>query len=364
MRTPINAHDRQPLRRKIRVLIVDDSALMRRVLTDILAPHPDLEVAGTAADPVAAWEQVRNLNPDVITLDVEMPKMDGLTFLDQLIRVRPTPVVMVSTLTEQGSETTLRALELGAVDFVAKPKMDLILGMAAYAEELVEKIRAAAGARVRRARVMRPQAPLPIPGTFAADKLVIVGASTGGTEAIKEFLLDFPADAPPVLITQHMPPGFTESFAKRLDAQCRISVKEAEHGERVRRGHAYIAPGHSHLKVRRNGIHYVLELTQDPPVNRHRPSVEVLFRSAAQWVGRNAVGVMLTGMGKDGAMAMLEMKRAGAYNFAQDEATCVVFGMPREAIALGAVDEVLPIQRMAARVLGHLAGEGSRAARN
>lgn len=340
---------------RLRVLIVDDSALMRRILTEIVNATPDLEAVGAARDPLAAEELIRTLNPDVITLDVEMPRMDGLTFLARLMRLRPTPVVMVSSLTEYGSETTLKALELGAVDFIAKPKKDPLGAMGAYAEELAEKIRTAAIAHLRPPPNPYPQ-PAAVPSRFcASDKLVLVGASTGGTEAIKEFLINFPPQAPAVLVTQHMPEGFTRSFARRLDGLCRIAVKEAEHGERVLPGHAYIAPGHSHLKVRRSGAHYTVELSQEPPVNRHRPSVEVLFRSAAQWVGGNAVGVILTGMGKDGAVGMLEMKRAGAYNFAQDEATCVVFGMPREAIALGAVDEVLPIQRLAAQVLAHLA---------
>ncbi|WP_333842008.1 protein-glutamate methylesterase/protein-glutamine glutaminase [Pelomicrobium sp.] len=344
---------------RLRVLIIDDSALMRRILTDIVNAAPDLEAVGAARDPLVAEELIRTLHPDVITLDVEMPRMDGLTFLARLMRLRPTPVVMVSSLTEHGSEATLKALELGAVDFIAKPKRDPLGGMSAYAEELTEKLRTAAAARLRplsSPSSARPRAAAALSRFCASDKLVMVGASTGGTEAIKEFLADFPPDAPAVLVTQHMPEGFTRSFARRLDGLCRIAVKEAEHGERVLPGHAYIAPGHSHLKVRRSGTHYTVELSQEPPVNRHRPSVEVLFRSAAQWVGRNAVGVILTGMGKDGAAGMLEMKRAGAYNFAQDEATCVVFGMPREAIALGAVDEVLPIQRLAAQVLARLMG--------
>lgn len=342
------------------MLIVDDSALVRLVLAEIINAQPDLQAVGAACDPLAAWEMIRTVNPDVITLDVEMPKMDGLTFLERLMRSRPTPVVMISSLTERGSETTLRALELGAVDFIAKPKLNPAGGMTAYAQELADKIRVAASARLRPTPVSQPAALSGAVGRMPAEKLVLIGASTGGTEAIKTFLTGFPPDAPAVLVTQHMPEGFTRSFARRLDALCRIAVKEAEHGERVLPGHAYIAPGHSHLKVRRSGAHYLVELAQDPPVNRHRPSVEVLFRSAARWVGRDAVGVMLTGMGKDGAAAMVEMKRAGAYNFAQDENTCVVFGMPREAIALGAVDEVLPIDRLAAHVLAYLTGACAR----
>lgn len=346
----------QPLRhpaagRRIKVLIVDDSALIRALLSEIVNRQPDMTVVGAAPDPYAAREMIRNLNPDVLTLDVEMPRMDGLSFLDKLMRLRPMPVVMVSTMTQRGAEITLRALELGAVDFVAKPKLDVSNGIQGCAQEIVEKIRLAAAARIRTSArggadtARRPAAAL---GTRAGtEKLVIIGASTGGTEAIKEVLLPLPPDAPAILITQHMPAGFTKSFAQRLDSLCRIRVKEAEHGERVLPGHAYIAPGDHHLLVHKSGANYIVALSDEPPVNRHRPSVEVLFRSAAQCVGANAIGIMLTGMGKDGAQAMLEMKRAGAWNLAQDEASCVVFGMPKEAIAIGAVDEVLPVGAIA-----------------
>jgi two-component system chemotaxis response regulator CheB len=348
--------------RRIRVLIVDDSALIRSLMTEIVNREPDMTAVGAAPDPYAAREMIRNLAPDVLTLDVEMPRMDGIDFLEKLMRLRPMPVVMVSTITQQGAEVTLRALELGAVDFVAKPKLDVARGMEDAAREIVEKIRLAAGARVRPAAMPRA-APGPRPalalGTRAStEKLIIVGASTGGTEAIKEVLLPMPSDAPGILITQHMPAGFTKSFAQRLDGQCRIRVKEAEEGERVLPGHAYIAPGERHLRVLRSGANYVTALSDEPPVNRHRPSVEVLFKSAAQCAGSNAIGVMLTGMGKDGASAMLEMKRAGAFNVAQDEATCVVFGMPKEAIAVGAVDEVLPLGAIAERLLERLRGVG------
>jgi two-component system chemotaxis response regulator CheB len=292
-----------------------------------------------------------------------MPKMDGLDFLEKLMRLRPMPVVMVSTLTEKGSETTLRALELGAVDFVAKPKLDIVNGLTQYAQEITDKIRAAAAARIRRAPA-QPAAPGVLPAlanrALSTEKLVIVGASTGGTEAIKEFLVHLPPDSPGILVAQHMPEGFTRSFAERLDKLCRITVKEAGHQERVLPGHAYIAPGHSHLRLARSGSNYVTELGQDEPVNRHRPSVEVLFRSAAQHAGPNAIGVILTGMGKDGAQGMREMHEAGAYTFAQDEASCVVFGMPREAIAVGGVDEVVALQDLSRRVLERLAGLDSR----
>ncbi|HXC37385.1 MAG TPA: chemotaxis response regulator protein-glutamate methylesterase [Burkholderiales bacterium] len=338
-----------------RVLIVDDSALVRRLLTDLVNRERDMVAVGAAADPYAAREMIRTHNPDVLTLDVEMPRMDGIEFLEKLMRLHPMPVVMVSTMTEKGAEVSLRALELGAVECVAKPKLDVVRGIEAAGSDIADKIRMAAAARIR-PRGHSPQAPSPRPlaafGQRAGtEKLFIVGASTGGTEAIKNVLLPLPPDAPGVLITQHMPAGFTKSFAERLDGLCRIRVKEAEDGERVLPGHAYIAPGDRHLLVKRSGANYVTALSDAPPVNRHRPSVELLFRSAAECVGANAIGIMLTGMGRDGAAAMLEMKRAGAVNIAQDEATCVVFGMPKEAIAAGAVDEVLPVGAIAERVL-------------
>lgn len=356
---------------KIKVLIVDDSALIRSVMSEIIGSQADMEVVGVAPDPLVARELIKQTNPDVLTLDVEMPKMDGLDFLEKLMRLRPMPVVMVSSLTERGSEITLRALELGAVDFVTKPKMSIQSGMLEYAELITDKIRAASKARVK--TLVRPAAtgdknadgtlpPLRNP-LVSSEKLIIVGASTGGTEAIKEFLVQMPSDCPGILITQHMPEGFTRSFARRLDGLCKISVNEAAGGERVLPGHAYIAPGHSHLLLARSGANYVTQLDQGPPVNRHRPAVDVLFRSAAANAGKNAVGVILTGMGKDGAQGMLEMKNAGAYNFAQDEATCVVFGMPREAIAVGATNEVGPLQELPGKVLAYLAANSSRALR-
>lgn len=350
--------------RRTKVIVVDDSALIRSVLTQIIGAAPDLEMVAAVPDPIVAREKIRELNPDVITLDVEMPKMDGLDFLAKLMRLRPMPVIMISTLTERGSEATLRALELGAFDFVSKPKLNIQEGMQGYAEEIVAKIRAAARSRVRvpSPAAVAPVAPLGNPRA-STEKLIIIGASTGGTEAIKEVLMGLPPDAPGVLITQHMPPGFTRTFAERLNSLCRITVKEAAHGERVLPGHAYIAPGDRHLSVERSGANYVALLGDGPPVNRHRPSVEVLFRSAAQAVGPNALGIMLTGMGKDGAVAMLEMKEAGAYNMAQDEATCVVFGMPKEAIACGGVHAVLPLADIAAHVLGRLGAHGPRTVR-
>jgi two-component system chemotaxis response regulator CheB len=298
-----------------------------------------------------------------------MPKMDGLDFLEKLMRLRPMPVVMVSSLTERGSEITMRALELGAVDFVTKPKISIQSGMREYTDLIADKIRAASKARIRARTLPQPgadgQAPLPQLRNplMSSEKLIIVGASTGGTEAIREFLMQMPSDCPGILITQHMPEGFTRSFAKRLDSLCKISVQEAAGNERVLPGHAYIAPGHSHLTLTRSGANYMTRLDQGEPVNRHRPSVDVLFRSVAQHAGKNAVGVILTGMGKDGAAGMLEMKNAGAYNFAQDEASCVVFGMPREAIAVGATHEVGALTALPGMVLGYLATHGMRALR-
>lgn len=344
------------------MLIVDDSALVRQLLTEIFSREPDFTVVGSAANPLLARELIRATDPDVLTLDIEMPKMDGLDFLERLMRLRPMPVVMVSTLTAEGSEATLRALELGAVDFVAKPKLGIAQGIAEYAEEIVGKVRVAAGARGVRSRPATrvPTRALPVLGNrrLSTEKLIFVGASTGGTEAIREFLERMPADSPAVLITQHMPPGFTRNFAARLDSLCKLQVGEAVDGERLLPGHAYVAPGGIHLRLGRSGANYIAVLDDCPPINRHKPSVEVLFDSAAQVAGRNAIGVMLTGMGKDGAQAMRRMKDAGAFTVAQNEATCVVFGMPKEAIAAGAVDLVLPLPEIAARVLQHLGGGG------
>ena len=358
--------------RKIRVVVVDDSALVRSLLAEIINRQRDMECIGSANDPLVAREMIRELNPDVITLDVEMPRMDGIDFLGRLMRLRPMPVVMISTLTERGADVTLRALELGAVDFVSKPRVGLAQGLTELAAQIVDKIRVAAAAQVRRvqgngaalppaqavgvpALPMRPAAPLPsLLGRLSTEKLVCIGASTGGTEAIKEVLLRLPADAPAIAITQHMPPGFTTSFAARLDSLCQITVKEAVHGERILPGHAYIAPGGKQFSIDRSGANYVAVVSDGPPVNRHKPSVEVLFKSAAAMAGRNAYAIMLTGMGNDGAAAMREMKDAGSYNYVQDEASCIVFGMPREAIAHGAASEVLPLTAIAPALLAHL----------
>lgn len=352
---------------KIKVLVIDDSALIRSLLTEIINSQPDMEVVAVAPDPIIARELIKQHNPDVLTLDVEMPKMDGLDFLERLMRLRPMPVVMISTLTERGSEVTMRALELGAIDFVTKPKLAITDGIREYTELIADKIRAAARARivaVRRNNGTDRPAPASIRNPLiSSEKLIIIGASTGGTEAIKSFLLEMPSDCPGILITQHMPAGFTKSFANRLNSLCQISVKEAEGGERILPGHAYIAPGDQHLLLARSGANYVTELSDAAPVSRHKPSVDVLFDSAAGSAGKNAIGIIMTGMGKDGAAGMARMKEAGAHNFAQDEASCVVFGMPKEAIAHGGVDEVVPLNDLPRLVLNHLMANSSRALR-
>jgi len=344
---------------RIRVLCVDDSALIRDLLSEIINDQPDMEVVAVAPDPLVARDLIKQHNPDVLTLDVEMPRMDGLDFLERLMRLRPMPVLMVSSLTSAGSEVTLRALELGALDFVAKPSLGIRHGMFEYAEEIAEKIRAAARSRPRPAqrRDAPPPARLSAP-LVSSEKLIIIGASTGGTEAIRRVLEPLPANSPAILIAQHMPGGFTRSFAERLDRLCQIRVKEAEEGERVLPGHAYIAPGDAHLALARSGANYVARLDDGPPVNRHRPSVDVLFRSAAAQAGRNALGVLLTGMGKDGAAGLLAMREAGAATLAQDETSCVVFGMPREAIALGGAMEVLALEEIAPRLMALVARSG------
>ena len=356
--------------RKIRVIVVDDSALVRSLLAEIINRQTDMECIGSANDPLIAREMIRDLNPDVITLDVEMPHMDGIDFLGRLMRLRPMPVLMISTLTERGAEVTLRALELGAIEFVAKPRVGVANGLQELASQIVEKIRVAAVAHVRRlpaaraavgpamagasAVVEKSALASSLLGRVSTEKIIAVGASTGGTEAIKEVLTHLPADCPGIVITQHMPPGFTTSFAARLNSLCLITVKEAVQGERILPGHAYIAPGGKHFSIARSGANYVAVVDDAPPVNRHKPSVEVLFKSVASCAGRNAFGIMLTGMGADGAAAMREMKDAGSYNLVQDEASCIVFGMPREAIAHGAADEVLPLQQIAPTLLTKL----------
>lgn len=349
----------------IKVLVIDDSALMRKVLTEIINNGDGLEVVGSAADAASADALIRRLEPDVVTLDVEMPGENGLVFLERLMRERPLPVLMISGHTERGSDNAFKALELGAVDIVCKPRFAL-RGLRPQSEEICEKIRAAFLARLnqkkrlelnsRSAGVVAAPA-LPAAGlesNVLRDKLVLVGASTGGTEAIKDFLTTLPIDMPGILIVQHMPEMFTGSFARRLDGLCKLHVKEAENGERVLPGNVYLAPGHSHLAVKRSGGSYFCELLKTEPVNRHRPSVDVLFHSAARQVGANGLGVILTGMGKDGAQGMLAMRQAGCWNIGQDQSSCVVYGMPREAWMIGAVDEQAPLAEIAQRVVNRL----------
>ncbi len=349
--------------KKIKVLIIDDSAVVRQALTEILHFDPEIEVIGTAADPVFAVEKIRKQPPDVITLDVEMPRMDGLTFLKKLMSQHPLPVVMCSSLTEAGAEATLRALQYGAVEIIHKPQ----LGVRRFLEEsrilICDAVKAAAVARVRRlpegrfnvAPKLTADAVLPRRaaggGVGATEKVVVMGASTGGTEALRVVLQALPPHAPGLVIVQHMPEHFTAAFARRLDGLCRIEVKEAAEGDKVLPGRALIAPGHSHVLLKHGRGGYYVEVKDGPLVCRHRPSVDVLFRSAARYAGGNAVGVLMTGMGDDGARGMLEMKEAGALTIAQDEGSCIVFGMPREAIRLGGVDQVLPLEGIAPALL-------------
>jgi two-component system, chemotaxis family, protein-glutamate methylesterase/glutaminase len=360
----------------IKVLVIDDSALIRALLSEIINAQPDMEVVGTAPDPLIARERIKALNPDVLTLDVEMPKMDGLVFLEKLMRLRPMPVVMVSSLTESSCDITLRALELGAFDYVTKPKLDIRSGLLEYAEELTGKIRGAYQSGQKRDAASRPAAQ-PVVRKLSADavlptlhqhfstteKVIVVGASTGGTEALKTFLAALPPDCPAILVTQHMPEAFTRAFAARLNGLCAMAVKEAEHGERLLPGHVYIAPGNRHLLLSRSGANYTASLSDGPPVSRHRPSVDVMFRSAANCAGGNCLGIIMTGMGDDGAAGMLELHQVGARTLAQDEESCVVFGMPKEAIARGGVDEVVPLGELSRRLSAWLAAQGKRSFR-
>lgn len=339
--------------KKIRVLIVDDSALVRQLLSQMLSGDPDVEVCGTAADPLIARQKIKELNPDVVTLDIEMPNMDGLSFLEKIMRLRPMPVVMVSSLTQKGAEATVQALEMGAVDFVAKPTIDIRHGLQDKTDELLLKVKTAANSRVAPRSDGPPKrlAAVAGPGYRATDRLVAVGASTGGVEALKDVVCALPADAPAMVVTQHMPGHFTASFAKRLDAQAAVAVAEAEEGMRILPGHVYIAPGNHHLQVVRSGSILTCRLDDGPLVSGHRPSVDVLFRSVAVAAGVNAIGVILTGMGKDGAEGLRQMKDAGAITFGQDESTCVVYGMPKAAKALGAVRSELPLGQIAGHII-------------
>jgi two-component system chemotaxis response regulator CheB len=351
----------ESLKSKIRVLVVDDSAVVRQTLSRLLSLDPEIEVIATAADPFVAADRMAEQVPDVITLDIEMPRMDGLTFLKKLMAQHPIPVVICSSLAEGGAQSTLEALEYGAVDIITKPRLGTRQFLEDSQLELCSVVKAAAGARLRTARPSRMVEPkltadAILPRSIHAmaettEKVVMIGASTGGTEALKVLLESLPADAPGIVIVQHMPELFTRAFAARLDGLCAITVKEAETNDTVLRGRALIAAGNHHLLLKRSGARYHVEVKDGPLVCRHRPSVDVLFRSAARYAGQNAVGVILTGMGDDGARGMLEMKQAGAFTLAQDEATSVVFGMPKEAIKLNAIDRVLPLESIAPAVL-------------
>ncbi len=351
--------------KKVKVLVIDDSALVRQTLCDILESDPDIKVVGTAADPFLAAERMKSVVPDVITLDVEMPRMDGLTFLQKLMSQHPIPVIMCSSLAETGSETAMKALEYGAVDVITKPK----LGTKQFIEEsriyICDAVKAAASAKIgslRAMRTMKEVSPkytadviMDKPNSKAmiqtTEKVVVVGASTGGTEALRVFLEMLPEDTPGIIVVQHMPENFTAAFAKRLDSICRVTVKEAQDNDTVVRGRVLIAPGNHHMLLKRSGARYYVEIKDGPLVSRHRPSVDVLFRSAARYAGKNVVGVIMTGMGDDGAHGMKEMFDAGAINLAQDEASCVVYGMPNEAVKLGGVNKILPLQNIAGEVL-------------
>jgi two-component system chemotaxis response regulator CheB len=348
---------------KIRLLIIDDSALIRQMLTQIFNSSNDIEVVGSAVDPIAARDKIKKLNPDVLTLDIEMPRMDGLTFLRNLMRLRPMPVVMISTLTEKGAAVTLEALELGAVDFVAKPKVDVSNSLNAYAEDIIAKVRMAARAKVRPLQEKKKVAQVPSFANTAVqsnsannhfkttDKIIALGSSTGGTEALKEVVAGLPRNTPAIVVSQHLPVSFSVSFAKHVNEATEMTACIAQNGQQILPGNIYIAPGDQHLLVVRDGARYICQLNDGPPVNRHKPSVEVMFRSVAQNVGKNAIGVMLTGMGADGSKTMLEMKEAGSVNIVQDEASSVVWGMPGEAFKLGAADHVVPLNKIASKIL-------------
>jgi two-component system chemotaxis response regulator CheB len=348
---------------KTKVLIIDDSAVIRQLLTQICNEADDLEVVGTAQDPIFARSKIKNLRPDVITLDVEMPRMDGLTFLNELMRTDPIPVVMVSSLTQRSCETTLRAIELGAVDYVSKPELDINKGIAGLGDEIIRKVRIAAKAKVRRVEQYRQTSAVSsvsISGPAldtrrmtTTDRIIAIGASTGGTQAITEIITSLPTSLPGIVVVQHMPPVFTRSFAERLNSLSALEVREARDGDRIMRGLVLIAPGGRHMAVRRSGAMYHVELSDGPPVNFVKPAVDILFRSVAQCAGKNAIGVILTGMGEDGARGLKEMKECGAFTIAQDEASCVVFGMPRKAIELGAADKIVALEMLPCTVLEH-----------
>jgi two-component system chemotaxis response regulator CheB len=351
----------------VKVMVIDDSALIRQMLSNIINAEPDMKVVATAGDPYIARDKIKKYNPDVLTLDVEMPRMDGLAFLRNVMRLRPMPVIMISALTQKGADTTLQALEYGALDFVCKPQLDISQTFETYAEEIISKLRMAAKTQVRpliKPKSIATYASMPVPPKYSADaiisntptrnisflkttdKIIAIGASTGGTEAIKLLLTNMPAHAPGIVISQHIPATFSTSFAKRMNQLSPMTVYEAEDGKAILPGHVYIAPGNFHLLVERDGARYVCRLNEGTPVNRHRPSVDVLFRSVAQNVGPNSVGVILTGMGDDGARGMKEMHEVGAFTIAQDEHTSVVWGMPGEAVKKGGVDKIMPLHEI------------------
>jgi len=353
--------------KKIKVLIIDDSALIRQLLQEIMKGDPMLEVVGTASDPLIAREKIKKLAPDVLTLDIEMPKMDGITFLKNLMRLRPMPVIMISTLTEAGADVTLESLEIGAIDFISKPKVDVAEKLQVYADDIINKIKVAAGARVRSysdanlpsvneklsadAILAKGKARKVSKLSGASGKLIAIGSSTGGTEAIKEVLIRLPADSPAVVISQHIPEAFSAPFAKRMNSCTAMTVHEAQDGQAILQGNVYIAPGSKHLLIERSASGYVCRLNDGPPVNRHKPSVDVMFRSVTQSAGANAIAVMLTGMGDDGARGMKEMHDAGSPAIAQDEKTSVVWGMPGEAVKHGGVDHILPLEKIAEKLM-------------
>lgn len=349
----------------IKVLVVDDSALVRSLLAEIIWDTPDMALVGAAPDAYVARDMVKTFSPDVITLDIEMPRMDGLAFLEKLMNARPTPVIMISTLTEAGAEATLRALELGAVDFIPKPKLGIASGIREYAELIVEKIRAAAGVRVK-AKATKSSLEITANQKTSAsgrlqstEKIIAIGASTGGTEAIKELLMQLPAAVPGIVMTQHMPAGFTRTYAERLNKTTRLHVVEAKGGERILPGHAFLAPGGHHLVVVRSGADYLVKLSDAEPLHRHRPAVDVMMESVALAGGKNVLGVLLTGMGKDGAKGMLDIRNHGGFTLAQDEASCVVYGMPKEAVAIGGVDQIVDLDKMGAALLEKIKTMGS-----
>jgi two-component system, chemotaxis family, protein-glutamate methylesterase/glutaminase len=348
---------------KIKVLVIDDSVLIRKMLTEILNSSPDIKVVGTAADPLIARDLIKQLNPDVLTLDIEMPNMDGITFLRNLMRLRPTPVVMISTLTEKGAGVTLEALTLGAVDFIAKPKADVANALNDYAEEIISKVKMAARANLANNRTLKAREADKTPGEvhlkseavkkrpLNSNKIIALGASTGGTEAIKLVAKGLPSYTPAVVITQHLPAAFSESFIRHVDLITEMTACIPKHGQTVEAGHIYLAPGDRHMEVVRDGTRYVIKLLDTEPVNRHKPAVDVMFRSVAHCAGAHAIAVLLTGMGADGAAGMREMHDLGAKTVIQDEQTSVVWGMPGAAFKLGCTDHVLPLEEIAARIL-------------